>query len=326
MQAIVVYRTNGIPSLRWEEVQEVRPFNNEVLIEVGATAVNRADLSQASGNYPPPPGVTDILGLEMAGTVIAIGAQVTKWRPGDKVFALLAGGGYAERTVVHEDMLIPMPDEWSFEQGAAIPEAWFTAYVNLFREGSLVAGETVLIHAGGSGVGTAAVQLATQSGATAFVTAGTSEKLAKCLSLGAEIAINYKEINFVDEVRAVSGSGGVDLILDPVGGSYLEDNVSLLNSGGRLINIGTLGGSSGTLNIGLLLGRSLRIIGSRLRGRPLEEKIAITRDFVAKYYPLFQDGRLIPVIDTVIPLKNAQKAHEYVRQNKNIGKVILSLE
>ena len=323
MKAIVVHRQDGKPLLSWEEVPDVNYGADEVLLEVKATAVNRADLSQARGNYPPPPGVTDVLGLEAAGVVAAVGSEAQGWQPGDRACALLPGGGYAEQVAVPAEMLLRVPDDWSFEQAAAIPEVWLTAMVNLFNEGRLQGGESVLIHAGGSGVGTAAIQLAHHEGARVFITAGTDQKLARGHQLGAELAVNYKKEDFAEKVLAASGGKGVDLILDPVGADYVARNLRVLASGGRLVQIGLLSGRKAEIDLGLVLGKSLSIKGSRLRPRPVAEKIAITDQFRTRFWPLLQKGVLKPIIDAVFPLPDAGEAHEYVRQNRNIGKVIL---
>jgi tumor protein p53-inducible protein 3 len=323
MKAIIVQGDPGQPQLVWADVPDPVYGPDEVLVAVKATAVNRADLSQARGNYPPPPGVTDILGLEMAGVIAAVGERVTGWQIGDRVCALLPGGGYAELAAVPQGLLLPVPAQWDFAQAAAVPEVWLTAFVNLFLEGGLQAGETVLIHAGASGVGTAAIQLAVQAGATPYVTAGNEAKLAACRELGATLAIHYHSQDFLEAVMSVTDGRGVDLILDPVGGNYLERNVRALAEYGRLVNIGLLGGAQGALDMGLLLRRSLRLVGSRLRPRPLAEKIAITRQFQERFWTLLLDGRLRPIIDRHFPLPEAQAAHAYVAQNKNIGKVIL---
>jgi NADPH:quinone reductase-like Zn-dependent oxidoreductase len=223
-------------------------------------------------------------------------------------------------------MLLRLPEDWSFAKGAAVPEVWYTAFVNLFLEGSLQMGETVLLHAGGSGVGTAAIQLARTIGARVFVTAGTGAKLERCRQLGAELAINYKEQDFLAEVLAATGNQGVDLILDPVGGSYLDRNVQALRPFGRLVNIGLLGGAKGEMNVAHLLRKRLRIVGSTLRTRPIAEKIEITRQFSDRFWLSLTSGKLEPVIDTVFPIQEAQAAHEHVLQNRNTGKVILSME
>lgn len=324
MKAIAVRGDKEKPVLVWEDIADTDYGPDEVLVDVRATAVNRADLSQARGNYPPPPGASQVLGLEMAGVVAEVGASVAGWRPGDRVCALLSGGGYAERVAVPAGMLLRLPDGWSFAQGAAVPEVWYTAFINLFDEGQLRALETVLIHAGASGVGTAAIQLVVDAGARAIVTVGSPQKMAFCRELGAT-AINYKEQDFSVEVMAATEGQGVDIILDPVGGAYLARNVGVLRRFGRLVNIGLLSGPMGELNMGQLLGKRLRIVGSTLRTRPPAEKIAITGRFGANVMPKLADGRLRQIIDTVFPIAEAQAAHEYVLANRNIGKVVLIL-
>lgn len=323
MKAIVVKPGKDHPLLTWQEVPDVTYGPTEVLIDIKATAVNRADLSQARGNYPPPPGVTETLGLEASGVIREVGAYVTDWQKGDRVCCLLPGGGYAEQVAAPAGMLLRLPQQWSFEEGAAIPEVWLTAFVNLFLEGNLREGETVLIHAGGSGVGTAAIQLARVAGARVLITAGAVHKLDTGRRLGASLAINYKEADFASEVMTYTNGAGVDLILDPVGASHFERDLEVLRESGRLIIIGLLSGAKAAIDLGAVLRRSLRIIGSRLRPRPEGEKIAITTAFAERYWPLFNNGTLEPVIDTVFPLTEAQKAHEYVLQNRNTGKVIL---
>lgn len=325
MNGIVVGGGKEEPVLRWEDVADVTYGPEEVLVNIWATAVNRADLMQARGLYPPPPGASEILGLEMAGEIEALGESVTGWQVGDRVCALLSGGGYAEKTAVHQDMLLKLPDDWSFAQGAAVPEVWLTAFVNLFQEGSLQAGETVLLHAGASGVGTAAIQLAKSAGGRVFVTASQEAKLTRCRELGADLAINYKEQDFLAELLSATSGEGVDLILDPVGGSYLDRNVQALRLFGRLVNIGLLGGGRGEMNVALLLSKRLRLIGSTLRSRPLSEKIDITRQFKSQFWPKLLSGELKPIIDTTFPIQEAQAAHQYVRENRNIGKVILKV-
>lgn len=326
MKAITVKQQDGKPVLIWSDAPDVEFGPDEVLIDVKASAVNRADLSQARGNYPPPPGVTDILGLEASGLIAATGAEVENWRAGDRVCCLLPGGGYAQQVAAPVGMLLKLPEDWTFEQGAAIPEAWLTAYVNLFREGRLQEGETVLMHAGGSGVGTAAIQLARKAGATVFITAGTEEKLNTARELGASLAINYKEADFAEEIMSFTVGQGVDLVVDPVGATHVGRDLAILREGGRLIVLGLLSGVQAEINLAHILGKSLHIIGSRLRPRSVDEKIAITQEFANRFWPLFESGELAPVIDRVFPLPQANEAHEYVRQDRNTGKVILSLQ
>ena len=325
MKAIQVQGEKDSPTLVWDEADEPVCGPDEVLVDVRAAAVNRADLWQARGHYPPTFGASAILGLEMAGVVREVGAAVQTFGTGDRVCALLPGGGYAERVTVPAGMLLRLPADWSFAQGAAVPEVWYTAFINLFDEGALKAGETALIHAGASGVGTAAIQLAVDAGALALATAGSAEKVARCRELGAEWAVNYKEADFVAEIMAATDGAGVDVILDPVGGGYLARNISLLRPFGRLVNIANLGGTKGELDMGRVLGRRLRIVGSTLRGRPVAEKIAITRRFEAEVWPKLADGRLQPIIDRIFPIAEAQAAHAYVLENRNIGKVILEI-
>lgn len=323
MKGIVVNQVEGKPVLVWQEVLDVTFGGDEVLVDVRATAVNRADLIQAQGGYPPPPGASQILGLEMAGVINAVGELVEGWKPGDRVCALLPGGGYAEQVAVPAGMLLRLPDEWDFVQGTAVPEVWYTAYVNLFLEGDLKPGETVLIHAGASGVGTAAIQLARITNAAIFVTAGRADKLTVCRELGATLAINYKEQDFLEAVLAATDNQGVDLIIDPVGGAYLDRNIRALRRFGRLVNIGLLSGGRGELDMGRVLSNRLHIVGSTLRNRPPSEKIQITRQFESGFWHLFRTGELKPIIDRVFPIQEAQAAHEYVARDENIGKVVL---
>jgi putative PIG3 family NAD(P)H quinone oxidoreductase len=325
MKAIVVKKENKKPLLSWENVPDIDCNPDEVLVDVKATAVNRADLLQALGLYPPPPGESEILGLEMAGVIAAVGDAVQGWKQGDRVLALLPGGGYAQQAAVNHRMLIGLPAAWPFTEGAAIPEVWLTAFINLFTEGALQSDETVMIHAGGSGVGTAAIQMAREAGAVVYVTAGAESKLDECRDLGAALAVNYKEQDFFKEVMTTTGGKGVDLIIDPVGGAYLNQNLDLLKENGRLVNIGLLGGKTAEINMATVLGKSLRIIGSRLRSRPLTEKINITQQFKERFWPMLEGGKLRPVIDTVFPIEAAQAAHAYVRENRNTGKVILEV-
>lgn len=325
MKAVVVKPGDKTPRLIWQEIRDVSIGSSEVLVEVRATAVNRADLLQAQGQYPPPPGASAILGLEISGIVRTVADGVGDWAAGDRVLALLPGGGYAERAAVPTGLLLRLPEKWSFTQGAAVPEAWLTAFLNLFIEGQLTAGESVLIHAGASGVGTAAIQMAREAGAVVYATAGSAEKLEACRRLGAALAIDYKRQDFAVETKAHSGGQGVDLVLDPVGAAYLSRNLDVLAARGRLVTIGVMGGRRAEIDLGRVLGRSLRLIGSRLRHRPVEEKIRIVRQFEDRFWPLLTDGRMVPIIDRVFPITETEAAHAYVRENRNIGKVILEV-
>jgi putative PIG3 family NAD(P)H quinone oxidoreductase len=321
VRAILVSGDSG--DLAWSEVPTPEPGADAVLVQIHATAVNRADLLQRRGFYPPPPGEPDILGLEAAGVVVAKGERVEKWQVGDRVCCLLGGGGYAEYVAVHGEMLLPIPPQLDFIQAAAIPEVFYTAFITLVLEGDLRANERALVHAGGSGVGTAAIQLARQRGAQVFVTAGSDDKLARCAELGADAGINYKTEDFADRVAKLTGGEGVDVILDCVGGSYLERNVGALRAKGRLVIIGLMGGAKAEINLALLVGKRLRVLGSVLRSRPLAEKIAITEAFKTEVLPLLASGKVAPIVDAVHPITEAARAHEYVAANRNFGKVVL---
>jgi len=325
MKAIVIQTDMENRPLTWEDVPTPAYSNDEVLVDVYATALNRADLAQRAGNYPPPPGASPILGLEVAGRIAALGANVTGWQVGDRVCALIPGGGYAEQVNIPAAMLMPVPDNWSFEQGAAVPEVFYTAYVNIFIEAQFQKGETVLIHGGASGVGTAAIQLVREAGGRAIATAGSDEKIAYLAGLGADLAINYKKEDFAERVLAHTNGQGVDIILDNVGAAYLEQNVRLLKLKGRLVFIGTMSGSRTEVNIGALMGRRLRLIGSVLRPRSLAEKVEIKEKFMAHFWPLLLNGTIAPIIDSVYSIEQANEAHQRMAENKNIGKIILKV-
>ena len=325
MKAIVVQSDQENRPLIWQEVPDPMYGPDEVLVDIHAAALNRADLMQRAGNYPPPAGASDILGLEMAGRIAGVGANVTDWQIGDRVCALLPGGGYAEQVNVPQQMLIPIPDNWSYEQGAAIPEVFLTAFVNLFIEAGLQEGETVLIHGGASGVGTAGIQLAREAGCRVFTTAGTEEKVIRCADLGAELAINYKQEDFAERIEAHTNGEGVDVILDMVGAAYLERNLRLLKLRGRLVFISMLSGAKTEINLGALMGRRLRLIGSVLRSRSLAEKVEIKERFLQRFWPLLLDGTIQPIIDSVYPIEQADEAHRNMAENKNIGKIILQV-
>lgn len=293
-----------------------------VRIKVFATAVNRADLVQRRGHYPPPPGVTDILGLECSGEVVEVNATGSSFEVGDRVCALLAGGGYAEEVVVPVGQVLPVPAGYSMEEAAAIPEVFATAWLNLRLEGTLKPGERVLMHAGASGVGTAVVQLCAVWGNPVVVTLGSREKGRRLLDLGAELAVDRHEPDLWAKVEA---KGKFDLIIDPVGGSYLESNVRLLNPLGRLVNIGLMGGSEGALPLGLLLTKRLTVKGSVLRSRSVEEKARVTAGLREEVWPLLESRRVVPIIDSVMPVRQAQEAHERVESNDTVGKVVLTV-
>ena len=325
MKAIQVIRDENSPQLIWAEADEPLMGPDEVLVDIHATTLNRADLSQAAGNYPPPAGASPILGLDMAGTIAAVGANVTGWQVGDRVCSLLTGGGYAERTAVDGRMLFPVPAGWSWAEAASLSEVYLTAFVNIFMEADFQAGETVLVHGGASGVGTAAIQLVKAAGGTVITTAGKAEKVAACLSVGADRAINYNGEDFVEETRNFTNGAGVDVILDMVGAAYLQRNISLLKTRGRLVWISVLGGAVGEINIGQLMGKRARLIGSVLRARPLDEKLEIVRRFRAQFWPHVESGAIRPVIDRSFPVQEAQAAHDYMRGYENVGKIVLAV-
>lgn len=299
----------------------------DLLIKVHATAINRADILQKYGKYPVPKGASPILGLEMSGTIEKIGKNVTNWQDGDRVCGLLPGGGYAEYVSMPAKLAIPIPSHLSFEEAAAIPEVFITAYLNLFELGKLKENETVLIHAGASGVGTAAIQLVREFGATSFVTAGTDEKLEACLSLGANHAIKYKNENFQVEVEKITNGLGVDVILDFVGASYFHQNIQSLNVNGRLILIGTMGGVKvNDVNLLPLLMKRISIIGSTLRSQTLQQKIQLTNQFNQLVLPLFQSNKINPIIDSIYSWNEVNEAHNRMENNLNIGKIVLKIE
>ncbi|WP_309120965.1 NAD(P)H-quinone oxidoreductase [Paenibacillus sp.] len=325
MRAIVAEPFGGPETLRLVDRPTPAAGAGELLVRVRATALNRADLLQRMGKYPPPQGVTDILGLEMAGIVEAVGAGVDGWRVGDRVCALLPGGGYAEYAVIPAGMAMAIPEPLSFEEAAAIPEAFLTAYLNLWRLGGLQPGHRVLVHAAASGVGTAAIQLVREAGAASYATAGTAAKLEAALSLGAAAAWNYRDGSFRDWLLERTNGAGVDVALDFVGAPYFADHLATLAVDGRLVVIGTLGGAAipGGFSLGTLLARRLHIIGTTLRSRPVADKISLTQDFAAFALPRFADGRLRPIVDAVFPFEEAAEAHRRMESNVNIGKIVL---
>ncbi len=322
MKAIVFDQPGDADVLRYADAPDPQPGAGELLVRVRASAINRADILQRRGGYSPPPGASAILGLELAGEVAE---DAGEWRAGERVMAVVTGGGYAELAAVPAGMAIRIPAQFGFEQAAAIPEAFLTAYLNLFTLGRLKAGEIVLIHAGASGVGTAAIQLARAAGARVFATAGAAAKLELCRALGAELAIYYKTEAFAERVAEASGGQGANLVLDFVGAPYWEANMAALAPYGRLMLIGFLGGSRGALDIGAILGKSLTVAGTTLRRTPLDQKVALTRAFAEFALPRFASGELRPVIDRTFDLADAADAHRYVESNASAGKVVLKV-
>jgi NADPH:quinone reductase len=327
MRAVVMDGFGGTEVLRLGEAPRPHPGPGQVLIRVAATSVNRADLQQRAGNYPPPPGESEILGLEVAGTIEELGADVADWRRGDRVMTLVGGGGYAEYATAPASTLMQVPEGMDFIQAAAISEVWLTAFLNLFREAGLRPGETLLVHGGASGVGTAAIQLAKALGPSrVIVTVGSEDKAAACRALGADHAILYKTEDFARRVLEITEKRGADVILDHIGGAYLEPNLACLALYGRLVIIGLLGGARAELNIGRLMVKRQRIVGSVLRARPVEEKAEITKTFREQVLERFARGELKPVIHEVMPLAEAARAHELMAASANIGKLVLQVD
>ncbi|MFD7548288.1 NAD(P)H-quinone oxidoreductase [Streptomyces sp. NPDC059578] len=325
MHAISVAEAGGPEVLTWGEVPDPVPAEGEVLIEVVASAVNRADLLQRRGLYDPPPGASPHPGLECSGRIAALGPGVAGWSVGDEVCALLSGGGYAEQVVVPVGQLLPRPGNLSLVEAAALPEVACTVWSNLFVVGHLRPAETVLIHGGGSGIGTLAIQLAKAVGARVAVTAGSAEKLRRCAELGADVLIDYHEQDFVEEVRRATGGAGADVVLDIVGAAYLERNVQVLAVNGRLVIIGLQGGAKAELNLGALLAKRGAVAATSLRGRPPAEKATIVAAVREHVWPLVAAGRVRPVVDRSLPMRDAAAAHRVLEDGDNIGKVLLTV-
>ncbi|MEE4362219.1 MAG: NAD(P)H-quinone oxidoreductase [Pseudomonadales bacterium] len=312
--------------LVWAEIDDPVPGVGEILVRNRATAVNRADLVQRSGAYPPPPGASPILGLECAGVVEAIGEGVARFAPGDQVCALLAGGGYAEKVVVPAGQALPVPEGIDLVQAAALPEVFATAYLNLYMEAAAQVGERFLVHAGASGVGTAAIQLGRAFGNPVWVTAGSAEKIDRCVELGAEGGHDRHQGPFAEAVGAWTGGAGFDVVLDPVGGAYLADNLKALAPDGRLVIIGLMGGPKAELEIGLMMVKRLRVIGSTLRARSVAAKSRVMDGLERRVWPRIASGEIRPIIDATFPLQEAEQAHARVAGNGTFGKVVLTLD
>ncbi len=324
MRAIVVGEPGGPEQLKWrDDVDEPACADDEVLVSVAAAGVNRADLLQRRGHYPPPPGVSPLLGLEVSGTVTAVGSAVTEWRPGDEVAALLSGGGYAERVAVPAGQLLPVPRGVDVVTAAALPEVACTVWSNLVLVARLQRGETLLVHGGGSGIGTFAVQLARALGVRVLVTVGSQGKGDTARALGADVAINYREVDFVDAVREATDGRGVDVVLDVMGASYLDRNLRAVAPGGRLVVIGLQGGAKGELDLRRLMSRRASVHGTTLRARPAAEKADIVRGVRQQVWPLVEDQTIVPVVHEVVPIEHAARAHEQMEAGANVGKILL---
>ncbi|MGW0907294.1 NAD(P)H-quinone oxidoreductase [Streptomyces sp. NPDC002853] len=323
MYAITIPEAGGPEALVWAEVPDPVPGEGEVLVDVVASAVNRADLLQRQGFYNPPPGSSPYPGLECAGRVTDIGPGVSGWKIGDEVCALLAGGGYAEQVVVPAGQLLPVPDGVDLVTAAALPEVTSTVWSNVFMISHLRPGETFLVHGGSSGIGTMAIQLAKAVGAKVAVTAGTKEKLDFCAELGADILVNYREQDFVEEIKKATDGAGADVILDNMGAKYLDRNVQALATNGRLAIIGMQGGVKGELNIATLLNKRAAVTATSLRGRPAEEKATIVAAVREHVWPLIATGHVRPIVDQTVPMSDAAAAHRVLEESSHIGKVLL---
>ncbi|GGZ67731.1 NAD(P)H-quinone oxidoreductase [Streptomyces subrutilus] len=324
MHAITIEQPGGPEALVWTDAPDPVASEGEVLVEVVASAVNRADVLQRQGFYDPPPGASRHPGLECSGRITAIGPGVSGWSVGDEVCALLAGGGYAQKVAVPAGQLLPVPAGLDLVTAAALPEVVATVWSNVFMVAGLRPGETLLVHGGSSGIGTMAIQLAKAVGAKVAVTAGGPEKLARCAELGADVLIDYREQDFVAEVRAATDGAGADVILDIMGAKYLARNLDALAVNGRLAVIGLQGGAKAELNLGALLAKRAAITATSLRARPLEEKAAIIAAVREHVWPLVSAGRVRPVVHATLPMSRAAEAHRLLESSSHVGKILLT--
>ena len=325
MTAIGIKSPGGPEALAPEERPVPVPGPSEVLLRVRAAGVNRPDVMQRKGQYPPPPGAPDIPGLEIAGEVVAIGSKATRWRLGDKICALVSGGGYAEYCVTDEATALPVPKGFSFVEAAALPETFMTVWHNVFERGALKPGETLLVHGGSSGIGTTAIMLAKTFGARVIATAGSPEKCEACRKLGADVAIDYNKEDFVAVTKEATGNKGVELILDMIGGDYVDRNFEAAAVEGRIVQIATQKGAKVTADLRRLMLKRLTHTGSTLRARPVADKAAIARALEAKVWPLLEAGKVRPVIDSTFPLADASDAHARMETSLHIGKIMLEV-
>ena len=325
MRAVVCEGAGGVEVLQLGEVPEPVAGDGDVVIEVVATAVNRADLLQRQGAYPPPPGASPVLGLECSGRIASVGTAVTRWRVGDEVVALLSGGGYAERVSVPAGQVLAVPAGVDLRTAAALPEVSATVWSNVFMLAGLQPGETLLVHGGSSGIGTMAIQLAVALGARVAVTAGSAHKLERCRELGADILVNYRESDFVEQVRGATDNHGADVVLDNMGAAYLARNVDVLATNGRLVVIGMQGGVKGELNLATLLGKRGAVLATTLRARPPAEKAAIVAAVGEHVWPLVADAVVRPVVHEIYALADVREAHRCVEESAHVGKVLLEI-
>jgi NADPH2:quinone reductase len=325
MRAVEIAEPGGPEVLRLVHRRLPAPgAGGDVLIRVDAAGVNRPDVMQRMGRYPPPAGASDLPGLEVAGTIAAVGDGVSRWKIGDRVCALVSGGSYAEFCAAPGVQCLPIPEGMDATAAAAVPETFFTVWTNLFQRGGLRAGERVLIHGGTSGIGTTAIQLARAFGATVYATAGSPAKCDACLRLGATVAVDYRAQDFFHVIREHTGRGGLDVILDIIGGEYLQRNLELLGMNGRLVQIGLIGGSRAEINLNAILQRRLTLTGSTLRARTVEEKGALAADVETHVWPLLASGKVAPIIHAVFPLEAAADAHRAIEAGDHIGKIVLT--
>jgi len=325
MKAVTLPEFGDIDVLTIAEVPDPTLRPGEVLIDVAAAGVNRADLLQRQGNYPPPKGESELPGLEVSGTIAELGEGVEGWSVGDEVCALLSGGGYAEKVAVPAGQLLPIPAGVSLTDAASLPEVASTVWSNVFMTANLQPGQTLLVHGGGSGIGTMAIQLAKQIGARVAVTAGSAEKLEVCKELGADILINYRDDDFVEKLKEATDGHGADVILDVIGAKYLDRNLSAMATNGRLVIIGMQGGVKGELNIGKLLAKRGAVIATSLRARPLEEKATIVASVREHVWPLVESGDVRPIVHTTLPLDEVKQAHQILQDSSHTGKVLLTV-
>jgi NADPH2:quinone reductase len=325
MTAIAIRAPGGPDMLVPEERAVPAPGDGEILVKVAAAGVNRPDVMQRMGQYPPPKGAPDIPGLEIAGEVVGLGTGVTRWKTGDRVMALVVGGGYAEYCVAHETHALAVPASLSMVEAAAIPETFFTVWHNVFERGALQAGETLLVHGGASGIGTTAIQLAKAFGARVITTAGTAEKCAACRKLGADVAVNYRSEDFVTATKQATGGRGADVILDMVGGDYIERNYEAASVEGRIVQIAFQGGPRATVDFLRIMLKRLTHTGSTLRARSVADKAAIAAAVAEKVVPLIAAGRVKPVMDSTFPLAEAARAHARMESSAHTGKIVLTL-
>jgi len=325
MRAIEISQPGG-PEVLVSVTRPVSSLSAEnILIKVEAAGVNRPDALQRAGAYAPPPGASDLPGLECSGEVVAVGSGVSRWTVGDKVCALLPGGGYAEYVTTHQDHALRVPAGLTMIEAAALCETFFTVWTNVFERGCLEAGEVFLVHGGSSGIGTTAIQLANAMGARVFATAGNAEKCAKCLELGAERAINYNEEDFVEVAKQATDGRGVDLILDMVGGAYIARNIRALAMDGRLAMIAFLGGPRAEINFAQIMAKRITVTGSTLRPRSIQDKAVIAEALSEVVWPLIEAGRISPVMDSTFPLEQAADAHRRIESSGHIGKIVLTV-